>query len=180
MCDLIGRLTPAQAKEVVRRLSQASGEIRQAVVSEALNVLRNVEMDDIADEIFLALDSIDVQNCWAQSGDSRTGYISPDEAAQEIIEEEVQPYLDQMRRYHELHMPDQEATYCMAAILGLYRFEQESGSQFREWSTDIPAECASFVLQSWRKNQLDEARPDAMLRFVRDRCPAWTCLATGE
>lgn len=177
MCDVIDKLTPAQAKEVVIRLSQAGDEIRKVVVAEALNVLNEIDLDDIADEVFLILNSIDVQDCWDRSGGSRDGYTSPDEAAQEIIEEELQAHFDQVQRYHELNMPDQEATYCMGVILGMYRFEHEFKSEFKEWSTDIPADCVEFLLRTWGKRQQETARTDAMLKFIGDRCPAWARIA---
>ena len=55
-----------------------------------MNVLTEIELDKTADEVFVVLDSIDVQDCWDRSGSSREGYTSPDEAATEIIEEELQ------------------------------------------------------------------------------------------
>jgi len=89
-------------------------------------------LDGTADEVSVVLDSIDVQDCWDRSGSSRDDYTSPDEAAAEIIEEELQPFFDQVERYHELGMPEQEGAYCMGVIFGIYRYEQESKSEFRE------------------------------------------------
>jgi hypothetical protein len=91
-----------------------------------MNVLTEIDLDETAEEVFLILDSIDVQDCWDRSGGRRDGYTSPDEAAAEIMEEELQPFFDQVVRYHELGMPEQEATYCMGVILGICRYERES------------------------------------------------------
>ncbi len=117
MDDVISKLTPEQALEILARLSRKEGEIRQAVVTEAMNVLTQIDVDETADEVFAALDSLDIQDCWDRSGSSRDGYTSPDEAAVEIIEEELQPFFDQVKRYHELRMAEQEAAYCMGVIL---------------------------------------------------------------
>src|SRR5438128_5668073 len=105
-----------------------------------MNVLTGFDLDETAEEVFLILDSIDVQDCWDRSGGSRDGYTSPDEAAAQIMEEELQPFFDQVVQYHELGMPEQEATYCMGVILGIYRYERVSKSEFREWSVDVAAE----------------------------------------
>lgn len=129
--DAIKNLTPEQALEVVKRLSGKGGKIQEAVLAEARDVLSEIDLDETADEVFFVLDSIDVQDCWDRAGSSRNGYTSPDEAAVEIMEERLQPFLDQTRRYHELGMPGEEMTHCMGLILGIYRYEHESKSKFR-------------------------------------------------
>ena len=173
MNDVIRKLTAAQALEVVKRLSEKGGEIREAVLTEAKNVLVEIDLDETADEVFFALDSIDVQDCWDRSGSSGNGYTSPDEAAVEIMEEELQPFFDQAWRYHKLGMPEQETTYCMGVILGIYRYEQESKSEFREWSVDIPIECAGYLLDEWRKRSQRTTSAESMDEFIQRRCPKW-------
>jgi hypothetical protein len=105
MDDVTSKLTPEQALKIVERLRRKGGKLREAVVTEAMNVLTEIDLDGTADEVFVVLDSIDVQDCWDRSGGSRDGYTSPDEAAAEIIEEELQPFFEQVERYHELGMP---------------------------------------------------------------------------
>jgi hypothetical protein len=146
MDDVIGKLTPEQAMKIVERLARKGGKIREAVVTEAMNVLTEIDLAGTAEEVFDSLDSIDVQDCWDRSGASRDGYTSPDEAAAQIIDEELQPFLDQVERYHELGMFEQETAHCMGVILGIYRYERESKSEFRTWCTDVPSECAGFLL----------------------------------
>ena len=113
MNDVIKKLTAEQALEVVKRLSEKGGEIREAVLPEATNLLTAVNVETTADEVFFVLDSIDVQDCWDRSGRSRHGYTEPSEAAVELVEEELQPFYDQAARYQELGMTEQETTYCM-------------------------------------------------------------------
>jgi hypothetical protein len=173
MDDVTSKLTPEQALKIVERLGRKGGMIREAVVTEAMNVLTEIDLDGTADEVFAVLDSIDVQDCWDRSGGSRDGYTSPDEAAAEIIEEELQPFFDQVDRYHELEMPEQETAYCMGVIVGIYRYERESKSDFREWSVDIPAECAGFLLDRWRERNRKKDSADVMQEFIRERCPEW-------
>src|SRR5215831_11587784 len=132
MSDVIGKLTSEQALEVVERLCRKGGDIRDAVVAEAMTLLAEFSLDEIADEVFDALDLVDIQDCWDLAGGSGDGGTSPDEAALDIIEEELQPFFDQVERYHELGMGEQEATYCMAVMLGIYRFEHESKSEFKQ------------------------------------------------
>ncbi len=173
MTDVISKLTAEQALQVVERLCRQGGAIRDAVVAEAMDLLTKFSPDETADEVFDALDLLDIQDCWDQSGRSRTGYTSPDEAAANIIEEKLQPFFEQVERYHDLGMPEQETTYCMAVVFGIYRFDHESKSQFKQLAEDIPAECAGNLLEEWRARNPEQARIDTMHRFIRERCPKW-------
>ena len=180
MGDVISKLTAEQALKIVVRLGRKGGDIREAVLTEAMNVLTEIDLEETAGKVIAVLDSIDVQDCWDRSGGSRDGYTSPDEAAAEIIEEELQPFFDQVERYHEMGMPEQEATYCMGVIFGIYRYDRESKSEFREWSEDIPGECAGLLLDDWRKRNREKASIDAMHEFIRERCPEWARWLTDD
>jgi hypothetical protein len=171
--DVIEKLTPQQALAILKRLSENEGEIRDAVHTEARTLLQAVNLDETADEAFFVLASIDVQDCWDRSGSSRYGYTEPSEAAVELVEEELQPFYDQAARYHELDMPEQEMTYCMGVILGIYRYEHESKSQFREWAEDISIECAGYLLTIWREQNPKAVDVEAMEEFIRKHCPKW-------
>ena len=173
MDDVISKLTAEQALKVVERLARKGGEIQDAVATEVMNILAEIELDAIAEDVFVVLDSINVQDCWNRSGRSRDGYTSPDEAADEIIAEELQPFFEQIERYHQLGMPDQEATYCMGVLFGIYRYARESKSEFREWSVDIPGEFAGLLLDKWQKRHKATANVNALHNFIRERCPQW-------
>lgn len=173
MDNMISKLTGEQALKIVKRLGRKKGKLREAVLTEAMNVLTEIDLDETADEVVAVLESVDVEDCWDRSGPSRDGYTSPDEAAAEMIEQELQPFFDQVKRYHEMGLPEQEAAYCMGVIFGLYRYERESESEFRQWCVDIPAEFGSFLLDKWRMRNPDGARINAMHAFIRNRCPEW-------
>jgi len=176
MTDVIGKLTAEQALEIVERLCRKGGDIRDAVVAEAINLLTEFNLEETADEIFDALDLIDVQDCFDQADCSHDGDTSPREAALDIVEEELQPFCDQVERYHELGMREQEASYCMAVILGIYRFAHESKSEFKKLAADIPAHCAGNLMEDWRRRNPEQAGIDAMYALIRERCPKWASL----
>ena len=178
--DVIDKLTPYQALAVVRRLALRGGEIREAVLAEAMTVLDEVDVDEIADAVFDALGLLAVEECWDRSGSSRDGYTSPDEAAAEMIDEELEPYLDQAERYHQLGMFEQERAQCQGVILGLYRYERLSKSEFRGWCEDIPGDCALSLVFAWRERNQDAAASGEMRAFIRQHCPQWDKWLAGE
>jgi hypothetical protein len=172
--EVIRKLTAEQAAKIVERLGRKGGEIGEAVVTEAMNVLTEVGLNEIADDVFYVLDSIHVQDCWDRSGRTRDGYTSPDEAADGIIEEELHPFLEQLKRYHELGMPEQEATYCMGVLFGIYRYERESESEFKAWSVDSLSEFARLLLAKWQKRNKAAGNINVVHKFIRENCPEWS------
>jgi hypothetical protein len=173
MDNVIEKLTPEQALEALRRLSGKGGAIQDAVLAEAMHLLGEIDLDKTAEEVFVALDLIDVEDCWKRAGRSRNGYTSPDEAAVELIEEELQPFFDQAERYHELGMHEEGTIHCMGVVLGIYRYAHESKSEFKEWAVDIPIDCAGALLTDWRERGQDSASLVAMDAFIEKRCRKW-------
>ncbi|ODS31806.1 MAG: hypothetical protein SCARUB_03054, partial [Candidatus Scalindua rubra] len=48
-------------------------------------------------------------------------------------------------------MAEQAKQYCMGVLKGMYEYDKESQSEFKEWATDIPPECFSYLLDEWKK-----------------------------
>ena len=182
MRDVIQKLTPKQALEVPMSLSDKGGAIRDAVAAEVKDALGGIDLEVIAVDVYFALDTINVQDCWDRAGRSRAGYTSPDEAAVELVEAELQPFIDQVARYRERGMTEEEATCCKGVILGIYRYAHASKSEFREWSGDVPIECAGGLLCKWQKRGQEANSAEAMDAFIRERCPNWArnLLRTGR
>jgi hypothetical protein len=173
MNDVTGKITSEQALLIVERLCRKGGDIRDAIVAEAISLLSEFSLDEIADEVFDALDLIDIQDCWdlaAAHGGSRTATA---QAAVDVIEEELQPFFDQVERYHDLGMPEQEATYCRGVLAGIYRFEQESEAEIKGLAADLPRECAGALLDDWRKRNPGKTGAEVMEAFVGEWCPKW-------
>lgn len=174
MDDLLSGLTPEQAREVLRRLCEGDGAIREAAAAEARAILEAVDVDDIAGDVFDALDSIDVHDLWDRAGPKRDGYVPPDEMAFEMVEEEIESFLDQARRYRELGMKREEKRVVMGILKGLYRYDQESRSEFKDWATDIAGECFGNILSRWRKGGKDKVLTTEMNQYIEDACPKWS------
>jgi len=170
MTDLTGKITPEQALLVVERLCARGGDIRAAVIAEATGLLTEFSLEDTADEVFDALDLIDIQDCrdLARAHDGRS---SVEEAAADIIEEDLQPFFDQVERYHDLGMTAEEARYCQAVVLGIYRFGEESEAEIKALAADLPLEYAVSLLDGWRRRNPDKAAVAAMDAFLKERCP---------
>jgi len=49
MDDLVGKLTPEQALQVVVRLTQKGSKIREAVLAVVMSILTEIDLDEVAD-----------------------------------------------------------------------------------------------------------------------------------
>lgn len=176
MTDLTGKITPEQALVVLERLWDRGGDLRDAVAAETTTLLTEFSIDDTADEVFDALDLIDIQDC-RDLARAHDGGTSVEDAAADIIEEDLQPFFDQVERYHDLGMTAEEARYCQAVVLGICRFDEESEAEIKALAADLPLECATSLLEGWRRRNTDKAAVAAMDAFLRERCPK---LAAGR
>ena len=176
----IQRLTGSQALHVLMCMAADDPGLARMIEIEAKRLLMAVDVDETADEVFDALDAIDVEDCWDRAGSHRDGYTSPDEAAGELIEDELQSFADQAERYHELGILYQERDYCAGIILGLYRYEKESKSEFKNWSEDLPPDSAGRLRDAWRERNTDTTTRDNMDAFIRERCRDWTKYMIGQ
>lgn len=170
-------LSCEQALLVLHRLVAKGGDIAVAIASEAVALLSEVDSEAVAKEVFLLLDSIDVQDCWDRAGKHRHGYVHEDEVAYELIQEVLRPFDDQIAQYRLSEMDLQEMQYTQGVILGLYRYLGESGSEFKDWCVDLPESFAEDIMQSWRKRHANDSEALLVMEaYLEQRCPDWQLL----
>ncbi len=173
MDPLLKSLTDEQQDQLIERLYQKGGEIRQAVLEEAQKVLKDIDLHQIADDMFWTLDIIDVETLWDQSGPTRDGYVSPDDQALTMIEDKVESYANQVWDYLQLGMEAEARTYLQGILLGLYKFDHESRSEFKNWAVDIPPNLFGALLDKWRKKTGTYSRKTEIDAFCQQMCPQW-------
>ncbi|MFI5343763.1 MAG: hypothetical protein ACHQUC_06030 [Chlamydiales bacterium] len=145
-------IDPSEALQILKMLCQEDTGIKKRVEDMFLNQVREIDVSEIADEVFSDLDFLDVEDLWDRSGSHRDGYTDTGDAALEMIEDVLEPHLKSMQRLHSLGMFQEEMRYCMGVVSGLHMFENEATTDFKDWSVDIPGEQASEILTEWKKS----------------------------
>ena len=171
--SILDNITSDQAVHILKALWEKRSDLRETIVQEAERLLEPVDSDAIAEDVFFALDSIDVHELWDRSGSHRDGYTSPEDMAMEMVEEELVSFTDQIMRYHNLGLREEEKLFCMGVLQGLYRFDKEAKSEFRNWASDVAGECFEFVLKNWQKQKGNEHFAGEMDEFIKVTCPKW-------
>ena len=171
--SVLEELSPSQGLEILKRLANEDTNISKRVKMLALEYLSEIEPDEIADEVFFDLNGIEIEDVWKNSGRTRHGYIDPYELASDMFKEAVEPYLEEMRKYHKLSLHREAELQCIGILKGIYRFEIEATTEFQDWVTDVPQDNFEQVLEEWRKRNKDPSLLGDMDRFVKGNFERW-------
>ena len=89
--DLIEALDRETAQRVLWALAVEDKSIAARIERLVTERSRKIDIEEVAEEVFGVLDSIDVQELWSRSGKQRGRYVDPGEAAYEMFEEALEP-----------------------------------------------------------------------------------------
>jgi hypothetical protein len=187
--SVLERLKAEEAQEVLRRLLAAQPDLGAGAEKIARSLLGKVAFEDVAAEVEDAVRAPDVEDLNGRAGRHEWGYVEPTEAAWEILEETVEPFLDDMKRQIELGLEAEALEICKGVVLALYRVEKGKGGELVEWAPDFPAEAAADAVEAWaigsggrkrsgRKRGAKERRAFPQ-DFVGQHVPDWNSMIAG-
>ena len=158
---IIDHLTLGQAQSILRTITAHNQSIAEEILELALAQHTAVSWEDIAYGLFDELEQLEPEEVWDRAGVTRDGYVEPHEAAEEMIDEVVSPYLTELKKVQALGMHDAASEICKGLIAGFHRFAQQSTSAFKDWAGDGPRDFAESVVDAWKEDlPSDEAWQD--------------------
>jgi hypothetical protein len=83
--------------------------------------------------------------------------LSPEDMSVEIFEEALEPFVQEMERLFNLQMLQEAKLYCMGILKGIYQYEEDSESEFKDWASDIPGETFGYIKPTGIKSLVREA-----------------------
>jgi DNA-binding SARP family transcriptional activator len=172
--DITNKISPREALVILQNLAKSDQEIKNKIVEIAKNLFREIDVGEIGEDVFYDLDGIDVQDLWDSSGAKSDGYISPENMAFEMVEEQLKTYYQELFRLCELNMEKEALQYCMGVLKGIYRYANESESEFKDWATDIPEECFGYVISEWEKKCKRKSQVKELKLFIKKECHKWS------
>jgi len=171
---IIDQITSGQAISVLRKLWDAYPDFRVRIEAEIKKTLTAVNCYDVASDIESSLDSLDEEELYDRSGPSRNGYHDPAEMAIIMVEEVLDPYQDQLKRYSEIGMDREAKELCKGILKGLYEYARNSRTVFSQYATDAPAEMFGWILDEWKKKNRNKADQLEMKEFLHKECNDWS------
>ena len=177
---ILKKLKPEEAIHILKMLAESDEKLKQRIIELADKSFKDIDFDEICEDVFLALDEIDAHELWDRSGPKTDGYTGPGEMAFEMVEEALEPFFQEMYRLLDLKMNQEARLCCMGIAKGLYEYEENSTSEFKDWAIDIPTEMYSYIVDDWKKRGSTAKDREEMREFVRKECPNWSEWAINQ
>jgi hypothetical protein len=171
-------ITGADALAILKVLAARDANLAQEIDAVAKELFRYVEIDEMAVDVQMELESLSVEDIWDRSGTTRDGYVDPGEAASEMLEEALKPFRDEVDKYKRLAMLQEADLACQGILKGIYNFHKDSSTEYKEWAVDAPSEYFGVVLDHWKKLLTRRTSFPRMTAFLQTHCPDWAERAT--
>ena len=174
---VLARLRREEAAGVLRTLLERHPELVAEAEEIARVAVADVDADAVAADVEQAVLDLDNDDLETRAGRHSWGYVEPTEAAWELLEEALEPFLADMKRHIELGFEAAATATCTGLVLGLYRCRGENADQVLGWAVDFPAETASeavamLVQESAARHRHTWRLADAVL----DQVPEWAAM----
>jgi hypothetical protein len=173
--DIFDKISPDEALEILRQLTKTDNDLKTKVFKLAEDLFRDVDVEQICEDVFYALDGIDVHELWDRAGSKTDGYTSTEDMSVQMFEEALEPFFQNMKRLLKLKIHQEAKLYCMGILKGICHYEEDSGSEFKSWASDVPGESFGYILGEWGKNSNKKDKME-MKDFIKKEfpeCSAW-------
>jgi hypothetical protein len=171
--DIFNKMSPSEALEILKQIAKTDKKLKKRIIELAEDLFRDVDVETVCEDVFYALDGIDVHELWDRAGPKTDGYTSPGDMAVEMFEEALEPFLQELYRLFDLKMHQEAKLYCMGILKGIYQYEEDSGSEFKDWATDVPGETFGYILDEWKKRGSNNQNKKEMRGFISKECHSW-------
>jgi hypothetical protein len=171
--EILDHLSPTDALSILRTLADRDEALARRIAEIATGHLGDIDSEEVAAELYAELDALEVEEVWDRAGETRYGYVEPGEAADQMIEEVLEPFLEELGKYRKLGMNTETNRMCMGLLLGLYRFDHESTSEFKDWAPGTPIIFAEAVVDAWKAGAPNRADVKALKAFIEDELGGW-------
>ena len=96
-------LSAAEKAAVLDELLAARPDLREPAEAYAVQVMTDTDRSAVADDVEDGLQGLDIEELNTRAGHQPgRGYVHPAEAADEILDETLQPFLDDLQRRADL------------------------------------------------------------------------------
>ena len=117
--DIFNKISPSEALEILKQIAKTDKKLKKRIIELAEDLFRKVDVEAVCDDVFGALDGIDVHELWDRAGPRTDGYTSPEDMAVEMFEEALEPFLQELYRLFDLKMHQESKLYCMGILRGI-------------------------------------------------------------
>jgi hypothetical protein len=170
--SVLDALTVDEKAAVLEHLLAARPELREPAEAYAASLMTDKDRCAVAGDVENALQGRDIEELNGRAGyQPGQGYVHPGEAADEILDEALEPFLDDLRRRAKLGLNSAAAELAAGILLGLYQCRDGEAETLLEYSPDYAAERAADLMSQCAKLGIE--LPWAELRGAM---PEWSSM----
>jgi hypothetical protein len=170
--SVLDTLSAAEKGELLDQLLAAQPQLRVQVEAYAVGRLSAEDRDAVAEDVHAALCSLDIEELNGRAGyRPGVGYVDPGQAADEILDEALQPFLDDLARRGKLGMRPAAVELAVGILHGLYRCCDGRRAPLFEYTPDYAMQRASDVVERCRKLGIPLPVEDLF-----DLMPSWSAI----
>jgi hypothetical protein len=143
-------LTDAEKAAVLDELMADDVELERRVEQAGRRLLATVTRGRVASAIAEALLALDQDDLAAHAGRTRYGYVEPTEAAWQLLEQVIEPWLEDLARRASLGLEKAPRQLGLGILEALDRVGGHTGNDelLLSWAPDFPGEAAGSVLRA--------------------------------
>lgn len=170
---VLARLMPEEGGVVLRALLQRHPELVAEAEAIATAMLTDVDAEAVAHDVAQAALDLGTEDLGMRAGRKNGGYVAPSQAAWELLQESVDPFLNEMKRHIELGFEEAATGTCAGIVLGLYRCLGKNADAVLGWAEDFPVETArgaveTLACESAARHRRTWLLPDAVVTQAPD------------
>lgn len=174
---VLARLEPDESAAVLRLLLDRHPEIAAEAEELARGMVTGVDAGALAEEVEQAVTGPDLDDLGSRSGRHSWGYVEPTEAAWDILQEALDPFLADMKRHIDLGFETAATMTCAGIVLGLYRCRGKGSDRVLGWAEDFPAESAGNAVSTLvEESGAQHERAWTLPVAVVDQVPEWAAM----
>ncbi len=166
-------ITGTDAIQVLRILANRNKELSNEIDVIVKKLLADVSIEEVAKCVQSELESLSIEDVWDRSGRRRDGYVEPSETAWQMFETALEPFREDLQKHQHLSMLEQAEAICLGILKGVYDFEWDSNTEFKDLADDAPAEFFSDYLGEWKESFQNRSSRGRLSQFLTTHCPKW-------
>ena len=170
-------ITEANALTILRILAERNKNVAIEIDAIAKELLSGSDFDEIAAQVQMTCEMLQVEDVWDRAGPKRDGYVDTGEAAWTMLEEALQPFRDMVSDCKHRALLEEADLNCQGILKGIYDFDQESSTQYKDWAVDAPRAYFGIILKDWKQLFGRRVPYTRMEIFLTTHCSAWSTSA---
>lgn len=140
--SVLTALHPEESAVVLALLASEHSELAEEVAELARVLLDEVDYLEAAEQVEDLIRGIDQDVLYDGSGRTARGYVDPADVTWENLSEQIEPFLDDIRRRASIGLEDAALEFCKGVVVGLYRVEYGPFCDARDHVPDWTPETA--------------------------------------